>query len=63
MSAAEKLETAPDFESLDLRFIYAIQTAVSESRGDDAALGQDVRALMTAYKARESKLIVKAVSR
>lgn len=57
MSAAvERIAAAPTFPALDSRFVNAVLAAVGDSGGDDAALGQDVRALAAAFVARESEL-------
>jgi len=57
MSAAvEKLAAARTFSDLDRLFINAVTAAVGDSRGDDAALGQDVRALFGAFSEREAEL-------
>ena len=57
MSAAVKsIAAARHLPDLDLRFIGAVFVAINESAGDDAALGQDVRALFGAFREREAEL-------
>ena len=52
----ERVTAAPTLPALDSRFISAVVAAVGDSAGDDAALGQDVRALTDAFAAREAEL-------
>jgi len=59
---AEYVRSADTLSRLDQRFGIAVDKVAREHPKDDEAFGQDVRAILTAYHAREEELIAAGVS-
>ena len=55
-AAVASIAAAVNLYDLDRKFTNAVEAALTDSRGDDSALGQDVRALFGAFSEREAEL-------